>query len=166
MTWKNDRYRHKLSAYGIKSKPFKVNIGINPFEEEVPDFAKDFGFDFKKTVVHGTSLEKAKQIVESGILLDGTYVHSGLGGFKDASIWASNTYTNPVVIMAEVKELLNRKWDTDWITLGKRGKEREGHDIIMDKLTIKKIVVFDVPKTASENSTGVLTEIKSMRRNY
>jgi hypothetical protein len=143
-----------------------VNIGLNPFEQKIPRYAEKYGFDFKQTVVHGTSKENARKIVESGELIDGTYVHSGLGGFIDASVWASNSYTNPVVIMAEVEEPLNRPHSTSWITIGKRGKEREGHDVIMDKLTIKKIMVFDVPKSASQNSTGILKEDKSLRREF
>lgn len=151
----SERFNKLRKNYGMAS--FKINIGKSGQGE----FASKVDFDPKKTVVHGTSEENALKIIKDRKLREGTYLYPGRGGFEDAAIWASNTRKKPVVIMveADVDKPLTRALGIGWITLGKRGEEREGLDEIMDELPIKKIKIFKVPKNIAFNK-GVLVEKK------
>lgn len=142
--WYGNRQAHMLASRGIKTRT--INMALNPFEDDIPQYYKIFGFDFDKTVVHGTSLENAKKIKEDGWLRNGTFVHAGFGGLTDAYNWSKNSFSNPVVIMVEVDIDEPLRVDRQWVTLGERGAEREGIDKIYDKLKIKKMIVFKVPE--------------------
>lgn len=139
--------------YGMAS--FKINIG----KYDQGEYASKVNFDPTKTVVHGTSEDNARKIIQDGKLREGTYLYPGRGGFEDAAIWASNTTKHPVVIMveADVDKPLKRLFGQGWITLGKRGEERKGIDEIMDELSIKQIKIFKVPKKIGFNK-GILVE--------
>ena len=146
----------RLKNYGMAG--FRINLGKSGQGE----IASKVDFDPKKTVVHGTSEERARKIIKEMELTGGTFLYPGRGGFEDAAIWAKNSAEKPVVIMAEadVDKPLKRPWN-EWITLGKRSEERKGLDVIMDKLPIKKIKVFKVPDwDKSGRMTGVLKEIE------
>lgn len=120
--------------------------------------AEDFGFNENRTVVHGTSLKNVKQIIKDGRIEEGTLTYPGRGGFEDAALWAKNTKSDqPVVIMAEGKEDLKR-YPGGWVTVGKRGEEREGHDVILPNLKINKYKIFSVPSDVTYNK-GILEEI-------
>ena len=136
--------------------------GKRPFEYDFPNNferlkSEDYGFDERKTVVHGTNLEKAININRTRELTGGTFVHPGRGGFEDARNWAKNVYKDdPVVIMAETDKDDVREGtfaNIGWVTLGKRGEERAGTDKIYDKLNVKKLMIAKV------NEDGSLDEI-------
>ena len=165
--WYGNKHKHSLASRGIKTK---IDIGesfwVNEGEDHPISFPDRLGFDFKQTVVHGTSYENAKLIKDNKWLKEGTFTHGGRGGFEDASIWAYNSYRgNPVVIMAEVEDDISERdglFGSSWITLGDRGRRGErSQDVIMDKLKIKKMKVFRVPDNVSYNR-GVLIEIEEL----
>ena len=154
------RYRTKKRGgqrYWIGRK-LRKNYGMAAFKIDLSkydqgEYASKVNFDPKKTIVHGTSEDNARKIMQDKKLREGTYLYPGRGGFEDAAIWASNTRNNPVVIMveADVDKPLKRDFGIGWITLGKRGEERKGIDEIMDELPIKQIKVFKVPKKIGFN---------------
>lgn len=110
----------------------------------------DYGFDPKKSVVHGTNISNAEKMRFDKKLVKGTFVHPGRGGFEDASNWAGNSFNDEgVIVLAETDKELDRGFlNLGWITLGDRRKEREGLDVTKyDELGVNKIKLFKRDKS-------------------
>lgn len=136
--------------------------GKKAFEYNFPNNFKgldveEYGFDKKKSVVHGTNLKNAISINRERELTDGTFAHPGRGGFEDARNWAKNIYKDDaVVVLAETDQDDVRDGTflgLGWVTAGKRGKERKGIDKTVDKLKVNKLLISNV------NDDGSLEEI-------
>lgn len=119
------------------------------------EHASQLGLNPDKTIVHGTSMDKAQQIAHSGVINNGTVVPPGRGGFEDVSVWADNVYGDKgVVVVGQATR------DTDipknrWMTVGKRAKEREGIDVTRESIPLTKVKILK----RSVEDTNELVEI-------
>ena len=147
----------KRSGIDLIEKNYGMALNIDIFDksydpikigEEYKDPIRDAlikeGFDPERTMVHGTSLENAQKIKDSMKLITGTFVHPGRGGFEDAKTWAENTADKPRVVVVEKPTKLRKGMlDLDWVTVGKRAKEREGIDTtVHGEVPISKIAIL------------------------
>jgi len=114
-----------------------------------------------KVLVHGTSLERARQIKQSKLATGGTWVSGYRGGVIDAQTWAENSFTTnkndnrydgtPVVVVAMPKEDLRKgKDETSWVTFGKRAEERKGYDITLPQAELEDVKIFKINKHKSD----------------
>jgi hypothetical protein len=121
---------------------------VNLDEYGQDEHASKFGFNPKKTFIHGTTYEDALAIKNSKMFNNGTLVFPGRGGFEDASNWAVNTKGDTgVVVMMEAEDLNS---NNSWTQVGKRYEEYgEG---VPGPVKLNKVKILKINKTIKPGS--------------
>jgi len=124
----------KRKNYGVAS------VNLNTMGGRTKEDVEEFGFDYDRTLAHGTSRPLAEKILADKELKEGTAVKGTRGGLIDAKTWAENVFgpdKEPVVLLMETEDIETKPFKP-WVSVGRRKEEREELDITKDSLPFKK----------------------------
>lgn len=128
-------------------------------EKRMWDDMPKYGYDPEKTLLHGTSLERAQSIKKEKLIRAGTLVGPLKQGFEKTGNWAHNSSKDPVIVIGEVPKDKSVGFGHSWGGFTNVGPEDwEGYGTPdHPSLPLEKIKIFKVTGTPKEKYHGKYT---------
>jgi hypothetical protein len=150
--WDGDGVINGLDCAPKNKKRHMTKVDLEEYGKN--EHVSKFGFNPKKTIVHGTSLKNALEIKRTKEFREGSFTNPGRGGFETAKTWAENVYKDePVVVIAETDRPVHNRWGS-YGHVGKRAKEWKSEDRSFPTLPLKKVKILTIEddnKLSDEN---------------